>query len=174
MTIEDFERLPEVLARNHELVDGELVKVPGNKPPHNRIRDLLVRVLGAFVEERQLGIVISEQEFDFSGNAHAPDVSFINQAKLPHLDPNLRVQRFVPDLAIEIASPNDAFGMLAKKAQRYRQCGTEEVWIFSLETRQAFLFSGRRRAILEENEEFAPETIPGFAIRIGELLDRCH
>jgi hypothetical protein len=30
LTIEDFERLPHVLARNHELVDGELVDVSGN------------------------------------------------------------------------------------------------------------------------------------------------
>lgn len=173
LTIEDFERLPEVLARNHELVDGELVKVSGNKPPHNRLRDFLVRILGLFVEEHQFGLVISEQEFDFDGNAHAPDVSFINQAKIPLLNADLRVQRFVPDLAIEIASANDTFGMLIKKVQRYRRCGTKEAWIFSLETREAFLFSDHRRAILDENDEFRPEMIPGFAIRIGELMDRC-
>jgi hypothetical protein len=31
LTIDDFERLPEALAHNHELVDGELVDVSGNK-----------------------------------------------------------------------------------------------------------------------------------------------
>lgn len=82
------------------------------------------------------------------------------------------MQRFVPDLAVEIVSVNDTFEKLASKAQRYRQCGTREVWIFSVETRQAFLYSEQRRVILDENDEFRPETIPGFAIRIGELLDR--
>ena len=85
---------------------------------------------------------------------------------------SLRVQRFVPDLAIEIVSANDTFEKLAKKAQRYRVCGIEEVWIFSVETRQAFLFSEQRRVILDENDEFRQEPIPGFAIRIGDLLDR--
>jgi Uma2 family endonuclease len=85
---------------------------------------------------------------------------------------NLRVQRFVPDLAIEIVSGNDTFEKLAKTAKRYRACGTQEVWIFSAETKQTFLYSERRRAILDENEDFRPEPIPGFAIRIGDLLDR--
>jgi Uma2 family endonuclease len=124
------------------------------------------------VKQHQLGLVISEQEYDFDGNAHGPDISFISEAKRPLLNNELRVQRFVPDLAIEIVSANDSFKMLAKKAQRYRQCGTQEVYIFSLETRQAFLFSEHRRAILEENDEFRPESIPGFAMRIADLLSQ--
>jgi len=172
LTIDDFERLPEVLARNHELDDGELVDVPGNTPQHNLFRGFLESLLRSHVEQHQLGIVVSEQEYDFGGNAHAPDVSFIGEPKRVLLNMKLRVQRFVPDLAIEIVSANDAFEMLAKKAQRYRQCGTQEVWIFSVETKQTFLYSERRRAILDENEDFRPEPIAGFAIRIGDLLDR--
>jgi Uma2 family endonuclease len=172
LTIDDFERLPEVLARNHELVDGELVDVSGDKPQHNELRDSLVELLRPYVREHRLGYVISEQEYDFDGNAHGPDVSFYNKSKGPLVNRSLRVQRFVPDLAIEIVSANDTFEKLAKKAQRYRACGIEEVWIFSVETRQAFLFSEQRRVILDENDEFRQEPIPGFAIRIGDLLDR--
>jgi len=84
----------------------------------------------------------------------------------------LRVQPFVPDLAIEIVSASDTFEQLAMKALHYRACGTQEVWIFCQATRQVFLYSEQRRAILDENDEFRPETIPGFAIRIGDLLDR--
>lgn len=172
LTIDDFERLPEVLARNHELDDGELVDAPGNTPQHNLFRGLLESLLRSHVEQHQLGIVLAEQEYDFGGNAHAPDISFISEPKRSLLNMKLRVQRFVPDLAIEIVSANDAFEMLAKKAQRYRRCGTQEVWIFSGETKLTFLYSERRRAILDENEDFRPEPISGFAIRIGDLLDR--
>jgi Uma2 family endonuclease len=172
LTIDDFEQLPDDLARNHELVDGELVDVSGNNWKHNELRDSLVELLRQFVRENQLGNVISEQEYNFDGNAHGPDVSFCDESKRPLLDSKRRVQRLVPDLAIEIVSANDTFEKLVKKAQRYRQCGTQEVWIFSIETRQAFLFSEHRRVILNEDDEFRPETIPGFAIRIGDLLDR--
>jgi Uma2 family endonuclease len=103
------------------------VDVSGNTPPHNLFRGKLESLLRQFVEQHGLGIVISEQEFDFGGNAHGPDISFIREAKRPLLNMKLRVQRFVPDLAIEIVSANDTFEMLAQKARRYRSCGTEEV-----------------------------------------------
>jgi Uma2 family endonuclease len=172
LTIDDFERLPQALADNHELVDGELIKVSGNTPQHNLFRDFLTSLLRKYVEQHQLGLIISEQEFDFGGNAHEPDISFIASAKCPLINLKLRVQRFVPDLAIEIVSANDTFEMLAKKAKRYRQCGTEEVWVFSLETRQTYLYSDHRSAILDEREEFRPEPMAGFAMRIEDLLGR--
>jgi Uma2 family endonuclease len=129
-------------------------------------------LLAPYVRQHEFGIVISGQAYDFDGNAYGPDVSFISASKRPLLDMKLRVQRFVPDVAIEIASPTDTFDKLAKKALRYRACGMQEVWIFAPQARQAFLFSEHRRTILDENDEFRPEPIPGFAIRIGDLLDR--
>jgi Uma2 family endonuclease len=129
LTIDDFERLPAEQAENHELVNGELIDVSGNTPAHNGIRDVLIACLYPFVRERRLGRVISEQEYDFGGNAHGPDVSFFGPGKEALVDPDKRVQRFVPDLAIEIVSANDTFGALWRKKERYRNCGTSEVWI---------------------------------------------
>ncbi len=91
LTIDDFERLPQEMAEGHELVDGELLDVSGNNPNHNSIRDRVVVRLLPFVCERSLGIVISEQEYDFDGNAHGPDVSFFGPEKLPLLDGSKRV-----------------------------------------------------------------------------------
>ena len=84
----------------------------------------------------------------------------------------LRVQRFVPDLAIEIVSQNDMFEKLVGKARRYRRCGTKEVWIFSIELREAYVYSESGRAILDEDGLFQSNLIPGFSIRIGDLFDR--
>ena len=51
-----------------------------------------------------LGRVIAEQEFAFEENAHGPDVSFFGPERAKLYEGRLRVQRFVPDLAIEIVS----------------------------------------------------------------------
>ena len=75
-TIEEFEQLPDVLAHNHELVDGELVDVSGNTGNHISLRDAFVELLRPYVRLHSLGLVLSEQEYDFEGNAHGPDVSF--------------------------------------------------------------------------------------------------
>ena len=147
LTIEEFEQLPDVLAHNHELVDGELVDVSGNTAGHILLRDALLFLLYAYVRQHQLGLVMSEQEFDFGDNAHGPDISFMGPSKVELLDRHLRVQRFVPDLAIEIASKNDRFDALLAKVLRYRRCGTSEAWLFSIPTRHVFLYSERMTAI---------------------------
>jgi Uma2 family endonuclease len=172
LTIDDFERLPDELAHNHELVDGKLVDVSGNTLGHNLLRDSLASLLRGHVKKNGLGEVVSEQEYDFGGNAHGPDVTFFVSEKERLCDMRRRVQRFVPDLAIEVVSQNDPFARLVKKADRYRKCGTKEAWIFDIDSRRAFLFSDEREVILDENGVFQSSLIPGFSIRLGDLFDQ--
>jgi Uma2 family endonuclease len=171
LTIEDFEQLPAEMAEGHELVDGELVDVSGNIGDHNSIRDWAIVLLVPFVRERQLGRVISEQEYEFDGNAHGPDVSFFGPQKLPLFQGSKRVQRFVPDLAIEIVSSNDTFQALVRKKERYRRCGTREVWIISPDSREVYVFSERGNQILGEEAELATPLIPGFQIPVKMLFE---
>jgi Uma2 family endonuclease len=172
LTIDDFERLPDELAHNHELEDGELVDVSGNTLIHNRLRDAFISLLRDHVKKNGLGEIVSEQEFDFGGNAYGPDVSFFGPEKLPLCEAQRRVQRFVPDLAIEIVTENDTFKKLIRKADRYRKCGTQEVWIIDPDSRVAFVYSDALNAILRENGTFQSSLIPGFSIRLGDLFDQ--
>ena len=174
ITIEEFEKLPHALAHNHELVDGELIDVSGNTANHNSLRDLLVELLAPYVKERKLGKIIAEQEFKFNDNAHGPDVSFIRAEKLHLIDGKRRVQLFVPDLAIEIVSENDRFRSLMKKAARYRECGTKEVWVLDQEMRRAHVESDDRLVILKDDQMFESKLIAGFSIRLGELFDQAQ
>ncbi len=76
LTIDEYERLPDVLACNHELIDGELVEEPGNTLRDNLLRGLLVTLLSPYVREHRLGIVISGQAYDIDGNAYGPRCQF--------------------------------------------------------------------------------------------------
>src|ERR1700733_3272948 len=172
LTIDDFEKLPDALALNHELVDGELVDVSGNTPNHNRLRDYLLLLLCQHVKKNGLGEVLLEQEYNFGGNAHGPDLSFYVKEKMSLVEDRRRVQRFVPDLAIEIVSHNDTFEKLVQKADRYRKCGTLEVWVLDIESRKAFVFSSNRNEILEGAQQFASPLIPGVSISVSDLFDR--
>jgi Uma2 family endonuclease len=172
LTIDDFEKLPDALALNHELVDGKLVEVSGNTPIHNDLRDYLTSLLREYVKSHGLGKVLSEQEYDFGGNAYGPDLSFYGSAKMPLLEERRRVQRFVPDLAIEIVSLNDTFARLTQKADRYRKNGTQEVWILDPDGRRAFLFSEHGDAILNESQQFTSPLFPGLSVSIADIFDR--
>src|SRR5207253_11244926 len=68
------------------------------------------------------------------------DLSFFVAEKLPLLNRQKHVQRFVPDLAIEIASPTDRVSDLWRKKDRYLAAGTREVWLIMPETREVFIY----------------------------------
>jgi len=169
LTIDDFERLPSEIAENHELVNGELVDVSGNDPEHNWLRDSLGDLMRAAVKSSKMGKVITEQEYDFLGNAHGPDVSFFSTDKQHLVDLHKRVQRFVPDLAIEIASPSDTYGGLLRKKDRYLASGTREVWLISPETREVAIYPHGR--ILRGSDELSTPMIPGLSITVDRLFD---
>jgi Uma2 family endonuclease len=172
LTIEDYEALPEALARGHELVKGELVEVSGNIGEHNQLRFLIERVLAEYLEKHELGgLVLSEQEYRFDEETtRAPDVSYFSAAKKHLYNRKRRVQLFVPDLAIEIASPNDRFGLIIDKIQLYLTAGVPEAWMFWPSMRASFLCVGGRDP--QPVQEFKPVSLPGLSVPIGELFDR--
>src|ERR1700722_2411488 len=169
LTIDDFELLPGDMAENRELVDGELVDVSGNTPLHNLLRDRLVRLL-SFADDYGLGTVISEQEYDFEGNAHGPDVSFFGHAKKPLMNMKKRVQRFVPDLAVEIASESDTYEGLMRKKERYLRAGTSEVWLIAPEIEEVAIHTARTVRVLRGTDTIETDLLPGFSITVERLI----
>ena len=170
LTIDDFESLPSDAVQHRELVDGELIDVSGNTPFHNIIRDCLMWHLMAWARAQAAGLVIAEQEYDFLGNAHGPDVSFFGPEKQALLDLNRRVQRFVPDLAIEVASASDTYDSLLRKKERYRRAGTTEVWLISAENAEIAIYGPDRDRILHAGDTLSSEVLPGFAVAVNELF----
>ena len=172
LTIDDFERLPAEMAENHELVNGELVDVSGNDPEHNGLRDYFIELLRPIVRRQRLGRVFAEQEYDFLGNAHGPDVTFFGADKLALLNTHKRVQRFVPDLAIEIASPSDTVAELWRKKDRYLAAGAKEVWLIMPESREVVVYPSGR--VLRGSDELSTPLIPGFSITVDRLFDEAE
>ena len=115
--------------------------------------------------------MICEQEYDFDGNAHGPDSSFFGSVKQSLVNPDKRVQKFVPDFAIEVVSLNDPFARLVRKKDRYQKCGTREVWIISPEPREVYIFSDRGDRILREDAELSTDLIPGWSLPVRTLFE---
>jgi Uma2 family endonuclease len=174
LTIDDFERLPANVVKHRELVDGELIDVSGNTLLHNMIRDHLTMRLLTWVESGAAGTVIAEQDYDFLGNAHGPDVSLFGPEKQPLLDLDKRVQRFVPDLAIEVASASDTYDSLLRKKERYRQAGTAELWLISGENAEIAIYRADGDRILRAGHTISSDLLPGFSLAVDDLFrDLC-
>ncbi len=136
------------------------------------LRDYLIHILLPLVLHGKLGQVYAEQEYDFGGNAHGPNVSFFGNRKFPLVDEDKRVQRFVPDLAIEIASPSDTHEGLMKKKNRYLRCGTQEVWLISPASEDVTIYSALGSAIRRGSDGLSTNLIPGFSITVSDLFRR--
>ena len=170
LTIDDFERLPADIAENHELVDGELIEVSGNTLRNNELRDLLVALMLPAVRKHKLGFVVAEQEYDFNGATHGPDVSFFGLAKQPLRNPNQRVQRFVPDLAIEVVSDSDTYNAILRKKERYLDAGVIEVWLISSETREITIYTKDSIRRVLTSGILATDLLPGISIGLEDLF----
>ena len=170
LSIDDFERLPADAVRNRELVDGELVDVSGNTPIHNKLRDRLIAQLLWWLNQNHSGDAIAEQQYDFLGNAHGPDVSFSGPDKLALLDNRKRVQPFVPDLAIEIASASDTYEGLLRKKDRYRRAGTREVWLVSTELAEITIYTPGGVRTLGPGGTLTSDLLPGFSLAVDDLF----
>jgi len=147
-----------------------VVESSGNTLSHNRVRDYLMAKLLTYADERSLGTVVSVKPFDFRGEILCPDVSFVSSGRLLANHRNRRVLPFVPDLIVEVASEYDLLEATMERLMHYRVCGTKEVWL--LVAGQAFVFSERAEFILDENDDFRSDLIPGFSIRLKDLFDR--
>jgi Uma2 family endonuclease len=133
-TVEAFEAfaaLPENRDRLLELVYGEIhEKVPTEK--HGILTGIFFMVLMLFAESRKLGYPSIETRHHLPNDAHnarLPDVSF-RRATSPVVEQGAVQQ--MPDLAIEIQSPDDSPREMREKAAYYLQNGTEIVWLVYL------------------------------------------
>lgn len=129
ITVAEFEQLlalPQNQDRLLELIHGEVVeKMPTEE--HGRLSGNIVTSLNNFVKPRRLGRVGTEvrhHDAEDTLNARLPAISFtsakrplVTRGAVPHL----------PDLAIEIKSPDDTVRHLREKADYYLANGVQQV-----------------------------------------------
>ena len=173
MTIQQFEALSEKEGVRYELDAGVLISVLASPSLfHNIIRDRLGMRLYLFVNERKLGLISWQTDFQLSENTvRIPDLSFVRAERLEGWDTRERL-RGAPDLAIEIASPSDTPDDLARKAQQYLSAGARAVWVLYPEARLAYLYRpGGHIEVREDSQALDnAELLPGFSVGLSEIF----
>jgi Uma2 family endonuclease len=131
VTVDGLLTLPEDGCR-YEVVEGVLVRVAGSGDLATNIAAVILAALLVYVRPRQLGRVTgADGVYRFPGaeTGLIPDVGFYGFALYPHVVDRNKPIPFAPELAIEVASPDQTTDGMAAKAQRYLQGGTRLVWI---------------------------------------------
>jgi Uma2 family endonuclease len=176
-TVDEYEALialPENAGRLFELIDGEMVeKVPTEL--HSIISGNFYSSLREHVKPRNLGRVVFEVRFrvrDDERNTRVPDVSFTRAERLlPVVEQGAVPQ--IPDLCVEVQSPDDTPKMMRDKAAYYLANGARLVWLAYTRRRSVeALYPNGEFDLFSENDTLTGgDVVPGFSILVKRLFE---
>jgi len=160
----------------YELVRGKLKKYMPAGNLHGIIALKIGRIVGNFVEENNLGVVVAaETGFLISHNpdtVRAPDSAFIGKEKLAKYGITEKFFPDAPDLAVEVVSPNDRKKDIEDKVQDYLTAGVNLIWI--IYPQKQFVVVHRQSKIVsilfETDELEGEEVLPNFRLPLEKLF----
>lgn len=124
-----------------EIVDGDWVDMPAAGGLHQIIASNLLRLLDAYVYQHQTGTVFPDgmtylmhSPTNNLKDSFVPDVSFLLAENIIATWDIEKPYPGVPDLAVEIISPNDSATDVQRKLHTYLSKGTQQVWLIYPDT----------------------------------------
>jgi Uma2 family endonuclease len=161
----------------YEIVHGQCVELPPMSAYATWIASRLHLRLGLYAEDKGLGTSVTEMLFvlDAEHNLRRrPAVAFVSTARWP-LDralPETGDWDVVPDLAVEVISPNDVFKDVLAKVREYFHYGVQVVWVIAPEEQQVYVYNAptHMRILTGHDELTSDEVVPGFRLPLGQLF----
>lgn len=143
------------------------------------IAGVLLSFLNAYVRPRRLGWVVgSNASYQCYGEAfpedperyRKPDVSFIAHNRIGTMPKGHCT--IVPDLAVEVISPNDSFAEIDVKIDEYLKVGVKLVWIVVPDTRALHIhrIDGSTQTLKGQDELSGESVVPGFKCVLADLF----
>lgn len=171
-TYEDYLRLPDD-GRRYEVIRGFLYVTPAPIYDHQYTVSQISRLLGNFVAERRLGVVLVAP-FDVRlpggiGNPVQPDVVFIRREHQPRSGD--RGFDGVPDLVVEVLSSGNWRFDRNVKLEAYRDAGVPELWLVDplARTVEVFVMAANRSGYSLRERRGAGDAV-GSAVLSGLQL----
>ncbi len=159
--------------KEYEIVNGQPEEKEMAGALHSGVGTRLIIELGYYCKTHKLGAIYGpDATFQIGINERLPDVSFISSARLPKDREPTTKWMMVPDLAVEIISPNDLYGKVKSKIREYLTAGVSEVWIVEPEVKMVTIYRSQTDfTVFSEDDELVSEPLlPGFRLKLSELF----
>lgn len=140
---------------------------------HQLIAQFLFRMLSAYTELRQLGLVLTPPfQMKLPGSGCEPDVLYVANAHLDRLKPTFLDGP--ADLVVEVISPESAGRDRGDKYFAYEQAGVPEYWLIDPERSRAEFYrrddDAKYQAIpVAADHVYQSLVLPGFWLNVGWL-----
>ena len=158
-----------------ELIYGELVMMSPAGAEHGIVAMRFGSCLQAFVDEHGLGVVFAaETGFTIERNpdlVRAPDAGFVRASRVPMSLPRGYFEG-VPDLAVEVVSPDDTKREVAEKVNMWLAHGTPVVWVaYPKQMTVEIHRVGQPPQRLTADDEIRDEPLlPGFVLPLSRVF----
>ena len=155
----------------YELIHGEIVEKMVTEE-HGLIAANITAFIHNFLRENRIGRVVVETRYRPEGddlNDRLPDVSF----RRTDDDPVRRGPvTGMPDLAVEIKSPDDSNRQMRDTAAYYLANGCGMVWVVYPEQRMVEVYQPEAdiQILLEKDTVDGGDVLPGFQMPVAEIF----
>jgi Uma2 family endonuclease len=163
----------------YEVVNGSRVELPPVGAYSTFIASRLDQEIGPFSITHGLGLVVCDMLFVLDAQANLrrrPDVAFVSAERWPLDQPisELGDWEVIPDLAVEVISPDDTFDEMLAKVHEYFSKGVRQVWIVVPRRQQIYVYdSPNEVGILSATDELqGGSLLPGFRLPVARLFQR--
>jgi Uma2 family endonuclease len=170
MTAEQFARMETADTEKFELVEGDLVPLPGATYRHNKIRDRIGHRLSNYLDINPIGDSVGETDCQLSADTvRCPDVSVFLK-RTHEIDLDKTPVPFAPDIAIEVLSPSESAINVRRKVLDYLGAGSQEVWLLDHANGEVLIHSAAGIRVLKTTDILESPALPGFSATVAELL----
>lgn len=171
----DWVNRPENAGKHYELERGRVVEVSRPGEAHGYVAANVARILGNYAHARKKGYVcgndtgvIWERSPD---SVRGPDVIYYDK-KVRRRDLTPRYSDEVPQLVVEVLSPNDRMSKVNARIGKFLARGVAVVWLADPEDATITVYRANQAPkVLQPDEEITgEEVLPDFRIRVSELF----
>ena len=175
MTADDLLAMPDD-GKRYELVRGELIEMAPTSHEHGRVAARLGRRIGNFIEEHDLGHDFAAEtgvNIERSPDTvRAPDYGFVSYERMAGRPPSRGYADVIPDLVLEVVSPNDRQPEVDAKTRMWLSAGVRLALVAYPETQEVYAHhdDGSVERYGVGNTLAGDPVLPGFACPVAEIF----
>ena len=162
--------------KRYELIEGELIEMAPAGGRHGRVGAKIVTRLCLYVERTDLGELLASEVGFFlqrdPDTVRAPDAAFIAKNRLPPEGIPVGFVDTIPDLVVEVVSPNDRAGQLQAKVEQWIEHGVKVVWLVHPESRSIMVYRSLSDVhVRHEGDVLTGDPVlPDFSCPVAEIF----
>ena len=158
----------------YELVEGEVVELAPPNDEHGETAGHIVTAFNNYSRPRGIGRARVETGYTLRtgpDTVRGPDVSFVFHPRVEGRGSGFPVG--APDIAVEVVSPSDTAGEIARKVAEYLTAGSQRVWVVHPAGRRVVIHraDGTVLSYGEGDVITDEELLPGFSLPLSEIFE---